>query len=90
MPIKLYSDFYLITKIKKKTKAKGFKDWQEGDYIQFELTLAHKGGANSEIRATYVTATNISQEGHRITKSQSELINLLSRVFELEKIGGEL
>lgn len=83
--IKLTSDIYKITKIKKKTNAKGFKDFKVGDLIQFNTEIKDKSRASGNgVYATYIETNNLTQN-ISILKSQSQLANILSRNFEIEK-----
>jgi len=62
-----------------------FKNVQVGDTLVFSTKLAYKSGASGgENYATYICATNITRDEYTY-KSQSELVGLLNRTFDLEE-----
>jgi hypothetical protein len=84
MMVELRSKPHKVTKIKAKTNAKMFKDVKEGDLLCFSMELKHKASASGGgVYASYVRVENVTQ-GASVYKSQSELTNILSRVYELE------
>lgn len=83
--IELRSDFYRVTEIRTKTKAHMFQDIQVGDVLQFKLDMKHTGYASRGTYATYVKVINHTKNDSTV-KSQSEMSNILSRTFVLERI----
>jgi len=78
----LKSEVQKVTAIKKKTKAKFFKDVKIGDLLVFELKLRNTTGASGGGNyATYISISNISQ-GTYTHNSQAQLLNNLDN-FEL-------
>ncbi|MGG1263755.1 hypothetical protein [Brevibacillus laterosporus] len=74
-----------IVEIKNKTKAKFFKDVEVGDKLCFSVDMEHSGSASGGgVYATYVKVENLSK-GTYAYKSQSEMVNILSRLFELRR-----
>lgn len=75
-----------IVKIKRKTKAKMFKDLNEDDLIIFELSIKRVGGHYSGgPYASYIKVTNL-KTNECTYKSSNELSNILN-AFELEEVG---
>lgn len=71
--ITLTSDVYVVTEIKRKTRAKVFEDWRVGDRIRFSTQMKAVGGASGGgIYASMFTVTNLTQ-GTAVTKSQTEM-----------------
>lgn len=86
MKIELTSQKVRIKSIKKKTQAQVFKEFEAGDVLEFSLLLrntsnSYRGGNY----ATDVTTVNVTK-GLVVTKSQSELLNVINRAFELEEV----
>jgi hypothetical protein len=85
--IKLTSVAYKIARIKKKTRARVFEDFREGDIIRFVMLIEHAGRASGGgCYASTVTVENVTQ-GTSVAKTQSELTNLLRVIFEIEPVG---
>lgn len=83
--IVLRSDDYKITKILRKTRAWLFADIRVGDVIRFSMTVSNRTGASGGgSYASYIRIENVTQ-GTSTVKSQSELSNILSDTFELER-----
>ncbi|MFD1270643.1 hypothetical protein ACFQ3Y_24850 [Paenibacillus motobuensis] len=78
--IVLNSEVYVISEIKRKTRAKVFEDWRVGDRVQFSTEM-RRNSSYSTVYASMFTAINLTQ-GTEITKSQTELVNVL-RSFEI-------
>lgn len=82
--ITLASKPHRIKKVLKSTKAKVFSEFREGDLLTFSTNLKNNTGASGGGNyATGVTIRNLTQ-GLVVTKYQSELVNLLDRLYELE------
>lgn len=82
--IKLCSMPHKVTEIKTKTRAEMFKNIQINDVLVFSTELSYQSGASGGgCYATYVRVDNITR-GEHTYKSQSELVGILKRVFELE------
>jgi hypothetical protein len=75
---------YRIKRVKAKTKARIFENMQEGDIIAFSLTLKNTTGSRGNY-ATDIVVRNLTR-GEVVHKTQSELVNILGRAFELEII----
>lgn len=87
--ITLASDIYVITEIKRKTRAKGFENWRVGDEIRFSTIMMRVGKASGGgVYASRFTVENITQ-GIKITKSQSEMAQMFNAYgpFEIRKVG---
>ena len=84
--IRMTSNMYKIVKIKKKTTAEGFKDFNVGDLILFETEMKYKVNARGGNYASYYKVINISNRTVTV-KSQSEMTKIISSVFELEELG---
>lgn len=82
--MKLTSENHEIVEIKNSTQAKGFKHFEVGDVLNFNLNLKYTSGSSGGgVYASYVTCKNLTKD-IEVTKSQSELVNLLNRCFELK------
>lgn len=86
MKIDLTSPKIRIKSVMKKTQAKVFKEFEVGDVLTFSVNLrntsnCYRGGNY----ATTVTTVN-ETKGLAVTKSQSELLNVINRAFELEEV----
>lgn len=77
----------VIKEIKKKTKAKVFEHFEVGDVLRFSTRLRNTSGASRGNYASDVTVRNLTR-GTSVTKSQSELLIILERVFVLEENNG--
>jgi len=86
MNIVLKSSPYRVTKINVKTRANMFKNVKVGDTLVFSTELEYTSGASGGGNyATYIFVSNLTR-GEYTYKSQSELISILRRVFELEEV----
>ncbi len=87
MAIKLTSDRYRITAIKKPTKAVLFGDMKVGDELQFSMNMkAMAGASGGGVYASVVTTYNLTQGTSAGGKSQTEVVNILNRCFEIEPV----
>jgi hypothetical protein len=84
MKIELYSPQVRIKSIKKKTKAKVFEQFEEGDVIHFHMTLRNTTNWGRGNYATDIVTVN-ETKGLSVSKSQSNLLNILL-AFELEEV----
>lgn len=87
MAIKLTSDKYKVTAIKKPTKAALFGAMKVGDEIQFTMYMkAMAGASGGGVYASVVTTHNLTQGTSAGGKSQTEVVNILDRSFEIEPV----
>lgn len=71
----------MITGIKRKTKAKMFRNLNIGDKIKFSVPLEY-AGCNRGTYATYITVTNL-QTGEKTQSSFNQLPKILDAfIFE--------
>lgn len=84
--IPLKSPLYEIKAVLYKTKAEVFEGMRAGDVIYFTTTLKHRGSnSRGGAYATDVRVFNITQNSW-VTKSQSEMANIISKLFVLDEI----
>lgn len=85
--IELVSPTYVITAVKRKTRAKVFEDWRVGDEIRFSTEMVPKAGASGGgVYASYFAAENLTQ-GTVAYKSQTEMTGMFSDwrgIFEIQ------
>lgn len=83
--MELWSDLYVVKKIKKKTKARIFGDIKVGDRLMFSMDIQSVQGASGGGKyASYVTVLNLTQRTSDASKSQTEIAKYLT-YFDLEK-----
>lgn len=86
MNIPLESKPYKVIEVKAKTRAKMFEAVEVGDVLLFAMTIAHAGHASGGgVYPSVVHVFNVTK-GQDTTKTQSELVNILRRSFELVEI----
>jgi len=80
--IRLYSEVYVVTGIKRKTRAETFADWRVGDRVRFSTVMkAMAGASGGGVYASMFTAENLTQ-GTCTQRSQSNM-NAVVGSFEL-------
>jgi len=86
MDIILESNILMVKNIKKKTKAKLFKDLEVGDLIKLSIPVKAPGVSlsNDCTYASYITVKNLKND-NTTNKSFNEIVKFL-RCFEFEKI----
>lgn len=81
--IVLKSDILIVSKVKKNTIAKLFKDLKPGDKIELSINVEHVGSRRGKTYAPYILVTNI-ENGKSVHKSFNQLPMLLD-AFDFEK-----
>lgn len=76
--VTLSSNKYRVMKILKKTVAKGFKNIEAGDLIQFSTVIERHRDY-----AIYVTMENLTKDNEKVKKTFNEITPLIAN-FELE------
>jgi hypothetical protein len=84
MKIELFSPDVRIKAIKKKTKAKVFEQFEEGDVLHFSMVMRNTSNYGRGNYATDITTHNVTK-GLSVVKTQSNLLNVL-QAFELEEV----
>lgn len=80
--IKLHSAIYVITEVKRKTRAETFADWRVGDRVRFSTVMkAMAGASGGGVYASMYCAENLTQ-GTRAHRSQTNM-NAVIGSFEL-------
>lgn len=83
--VELRSRPHVVSEIKAKTRAEMFKNVKVGDVLVFSTELSYKSGASGGgTYATYIRVDNLTSGEHSY-KSQSELVGILRRLFELKE-----
>jgi hypothetical protein len=77
-------NYFVVTEVKKKTKARFFQDVKVGDVLKFSVTLSYKTGN----RGIYATMIDVERQSDGAVGyfTQTELVNLLDRCFEIGEI----
>lgn len=90
LDIKLISDKYQVTKIKKKTSAFGFKELEVGDYITFSMDLEPSGRGSHGCYATNIDVTIEKSKSNEVLmyEEATTLNNITRRLscFDLLKV----
>ncbi len=85
--IVLKSDVLVISKVKKNTVAKLFKDLKPGDKIELSINVEHVGSRRGKTYAPYILVTSL-ENGKSVHKSFNQLPMLLD-AFDFEKVKEE-
>lgn len=80
--IRLHSEVFVITAIKRKTRAETFADWRVGDRVRFSTVMkAMAGASGGGVYASIFYAENLTQ-GTRTSRSQTNMNSVID-AFEL-------
>ncbi|MCG7383377.1 hypothetical protein [Paenibacillus sp. ACRRY] len=80
--IRLHSEVYVITGIKRKTRAETFADWLIGDRVRFSTVMkAMAGASGGGVYASWYSAENLTQ-GTVAQRSQTNMSSVLD-AFDL-------